>query len=520
MTLGRSSILLLAEHLSSQKTGVLKLNANLTEENALSLRSQAHAHLPSGYFPEIWEEGQIHGVSYVWMEEIQGWSLYDLIQTARVRQENLSPGLALALMRKMAKMLASLEAIRTPDFMPFLGRLTPGSVRLMSDGSIRFPGLCHLQNLPLSGSALTALPQEGPVVLAPEQVEEHRATPGTDIYGWALSSYMLLTGENPFVRKAGMSVARKAIREPVSMGPIEKKFPVLAQLFQAAFHPNPDQRPSALEVVRQLNQIEEKEASGDQLVCTAANFLGAAQPMRAGATMRQRCLGALERIGVPEGMGQKMLPPKQESTVKTRSTEIVEEGPIQLLEAQTLMPVKQTGKSTVQRNAVNPHPRPSIADPTQVGQDSEGEELGEVVAIQSPVAIKATKGKIEVIEAQINHQGASIVDNCAQVMESSLAPAITLVPAMDREPQVPAVPLESSAPPVKKGRVRIPAMAENPSPKEGARVAPPDIRRQLVREEAASLPLSQKMLGVPTWSWMLIGAVLVSATAGLILAHL
>jgi len=297
VSVGRSSMLLLAHQAISRAPGVLKLMATRSSADSLSARAEATRALPERFFPRIFDHGQIKGVPYVWMEEVVGWNIYDLIVAARSANWGLNQAFAIYLLTQIAEMLVQVEAARSEGHTPFLGRVTPASLRMMADGSIRFVGLCHLMDGPMSGSAVAALPQEGPAMLAPEQLNEHRATPGTDSYGWAMTAYMLLTGENPVVRK-GTTAVRQMIREPIPMEPIQQCFPALVPILQAALQADPDQRPNATALLEALQALEIEQISSTSAVHIASTLLGPVRPVRAGPITRQRCLMTLERLDV------------------------------------------------------------------------------------------------------------------------------------------------------------------------------------------------------------------------------
>lgn len=297
VTVGRSSMLLLAHQAISRAPGVLKLMATRSAMQSLSARAEATRALPERFFPRIFDHGHIKGVPYVWMEEVVGWNIYDLIVAARSANWGLNQAFAIYILTQIAEMLVQVEAARREEYTPFLGRVTPASLRMMADGSIRFVGLCHLMDGPMSGSAVAALPQEGPAMLAPEQLNEHRATPGTDSYGWAMTAYMLLTGENPVVRK-GTPAVRQMIREPIPMEPIQQCCPAMVPILQAALQADPDQRPKAVELLEALQALDIEAMSAASAVHIASTLLGPVRPVRAGPVTRQRCLMTLERLDV------------------------------------------------------------------------------------------------------------------------------------------------------------------------------------------------------------------------------
>ena len=299
--LGRTSLLLAADGPPDNRAGVLKIVASPNSDLRLTERAALHPRLAPGFFPEIWEQGVLRDSPYIWMEEIVGWSLHDLLSAATAAGRPLPVPFAVHVMRRLLEVLAGLQDAGSPQSRPYIGRLSPAHLKIDQLGQLRLPGLVHLSNHPASGSALSALSVEGPFVLAPEQVEqaERRITPTTDVYGWALTLYSLLAGENPFKKKGVL--ANMSRREIPSMAPIQALVPALVPILSRALAPDPFQRPQVKELVSLLPTLATSEMSAPDRLATALALRGPARPMRADEMGRQRCMFALERLGIRAG---------------------------------------------------------------------------------------------------------------------------------------------------------------------------------------------------------------------------
>ena len=298
---GRTSLLLAADGPPDGRAGVLKVVATPNSDLRLAERAAVHARLMPGFFPEIWEQGVLRDSPYIWMEEIIGWTLLDLQNSTAAAGRPLPVSFTLHVMRRLLEVLHDLQKLGTPQSRPYIGRLSPGHIKIDHLGRLRFPGLCHQSSHPAAGSAVNAMATEGPFVLAPEQVEqaERRISATTDVYGWALTLYSLLAGENPFKKKGVL--ASMGRREIPGMAPIQATLPPLVPILSRALAPDPGQRPSVQELISLMPTISNPEMSGPDRVSLANSLRGPARAMRADEVGRQRCVFALERLGIRAG---------------------------------------------------------------------------------------------------------------------------------------------------------------------------------------------------------------------------
>ena len=153
----------------------------------------------------VHEYGEEDGVPYLVMEYLNGTTLLDLIA-----QRSLSLLEKLEIMSEVAEGLhyAHEHGITHRDVKPAnIMRLTDGSVKIMDFGIARFGA--QTARLTQSGLLIGSL-----MYMAPEQFNG-TADALTDVFGYGVTFYELLTGKNPFANADPVVIIFKIDRKSV-----------------------------------------------------------------------------------------------------------------------------------------------------------------------------------------------------------------------------------------------------------------------------------------------------------------
>jgi tetratricopeptide (TPR) repeat protein len=202
---------------------------------------------------KVMERGEHHDTLYIAMELLEGETLADLLE----KEKQISLNTALTMMIQMAGALAAIhkQGIIHRD-------LKPENIMVTQAGN-NFPllkildfGLARTQNL-------TRLTRTGMIMgtifyIAPEQLIRSTILPAGDIYSLGVLCYQVLTGEMPFTGDTAFGIARQILnKEPITIETLQPDVPVeLGELVKKMMDRTPGKRPSAIEVLNQLKEIE------------------------------------------------------------------------------------------------------------------------------------------------------------------------------------------------------------------------------------------------------------------------
>lgn len=196
------------------------------------------------------ERGEIEGSLYIAMEYVDGLPLNELLR----QQGPLPVSLAVQLMMQILDVLDHLheKGVLHRDLKPenlMISRGDPPQVKLLDFGL----ALRETQ---------TRLTQSGMVMgtlyfLPPERIQAGESTAKGDVYGAGILFFEMVTGRRPF-EEDGFFEVMKAILDSELPSPVAFRSdlpPKLAELIQSMMNRDPNQRPSAREALRLLQEI-------------------------------------------------------------------------------------------------------------------------------------------------------------------------------------------------------------------------------------------------------------------------
>jgi serine/threonine protein kinase len=198
---------------------------------------------------------------YLVMEYIDGRPLDDVLRG----EGPFPPGQALKVLTRMAEALAEAH-----DHGVIHRDVRPANILCTED-----PELAVLTDFGIAGILETGsevitrltLPGERLGVAAyrsPEQLLGDTLTPATDIYGWGLVAFEVVTGQQPFIGDTPEVVGALRLHQPprrvIEVTPDAD--PLLSELIDRSLAREPRHRPSARTVLRQLVQLREAAEGG------------------------------------------------------------------------------------------------------------------------------------------------------------------------------------------------------------------------------------------------------------------
>ncbi|MBD2895485.1 Tol-Pal system protein TolB [Actinomadura sp. RB99] len=189
---------------------------------------------------QVLEHGDDLGLAYMVTEYIEGPSLLDHVTATGP----LSPGMLHGVAVGVA---AALVAIHSAGLVH--RDLKPSNVLL----SISGPRVIDF-GIARALDAASSHTRTGQVVgtpgwFAPEQITAQRITTAVDVFAWGCLVAFAATGRNPFGQGSFELMAARAVHAEPELGPVPEP---LAGLVRAALRKDPDQRPSARELLLDL----------------------------------------------------------------------------------------------------------------------------------------------------------------------------------------------------------------------------------------------------------------------------
>jgi eukaryotic-like serine/threonine-protein kinase len=200
------------------------------------------------------------GTPYLVMEHIDGPTLHDLLKA----EGPFPPDLAIAALSQTAAALAEAHA------QGVLHRdVRPGNVLWVADDERAVLTDFGTAGILDSGAeVITRLTRPGeilgdPAYRSPEQLLGEPLTPASDIYGWGLLAFELVSGQRPYLAHTADEMASAHLRQPPrSLGDASPEAdPRLARLIERCLAKEPRHRPSAESVARSLADLT--RAPGD-----------------------------------------------------------------------------------------------------------------------------------------------------------------------------------------------------------------------------------------------------------------
>jgi serine/threonine protein kinase len=212
------------------------------------------------------------------LEFVDGPSLRRILSTVSRANETLPIAFVLACVRSMARALEYAHAVMddASHRRPVVHcDVTPENVLVSKHGEVKLTdfGIARVLHT-------TALTGEGQIrgkfrYVAPEQVEGKRIAPPADVYSTGLVLYELLTlssarrGQNT-VALISEALRREAVALPDEVAGVDADLrDALDQIVRASTSPDPDDRPTAAEMAKQLERLaadRDMDLTGTQVV--------------------------------------------------------------------------------------------------------------------------------------------------------------------------------------------------------------------------------------------------------------
>ncbi|APU22198.1 serine/threonine-protein kinase [Actinoalloteichus sp. GBA129-24] len=207
--------------------------------------SRMAARLEHPGVPAVYDVGTDGARPYLVMQRMRGVTVADLI----VEHEPLPIGWAAAV---AAQTCAVLSAAHQTSLVH--RDLKPGNLMLTPDGTVLVLdfGLAVAMDLPeQSRITRTGQPLGTPAYMAPEQVQDNKSSPRSDLYSLGCTLHEMLTGRQVFAGGSNFSVMERHLREePMPTGELRADVPPeLDQLVRHLLAKSPADRPPDAEAV-------------------------------------------------------------------------------------------------------------------------------------------------------------------------------------------------------------------------------------------------------------------------------
>ncbi len=201
----------------------------------------------------VMERGEFEGNLYIAMELLEGETL----------AERLEKGGAIELKTALSFMVQAADALAEVHKRGIIHRdLKPENIMIIQRKDNPFHikildfGLARTQNL-------TRMTRTGMIMgtifyAAPEQLTKSSVSAAGDIYSLGVIYYQVLTGARPFSSDTAFHIARQILKsEPLAITKFKADIPApLAALVKRMMAKDPERRPAAEEVMKQLKEIE------------------------------------------------------------------------------------------------------------------------------------------------------------------------------------------------------------------------------------------------------------------------
>ncbi|ETW21833.1 hypothetical protein MGAST_23595 [Mycobacterium gastri 'Wayne'] len=265
-----------------------------------------------------------------------------------------------------------------------------------------------------------------PAFTAPELLGGASPSPSSDVYGLGASLFTGLTGRAPFERRHGEQLQAHFVR--ITTGPLPDlrahDVPAdLAAVIELTMARDPDKRPSAVELGRQLQQVQARHGLAvDEMVLQGG--AGDGRP-------RKHITPSPGPAGGRRTNAKKKLPALSKNLVG-RHTELSRVH--ELLRCSRVVTVIGTGgvgKTTLVIHAAH---QQSVYHPdgvwlVELGELREGSQLIELVAVTLDIPEQASRPPIEgLVDALSERRALIVLDNCEQVIDEAAELVGTLLP--------------------------------------------------------------------------------------------
>jgi len=169
----------------------------------------AAARLTSRHTVAVYDQGtDASGTAYLVMELVDGHTLRDVLES----EGALPPARAMALLDPVLRALAAAHEAGVVH-----RDIKPENVLLSTDGRVKVADFGLARAVEASNATATTGLLIGTVAyLAPEQVEQGRADPRTDVYAAGILLWELLTGAPPYGGPSPLAIAYRHVNEDVA----------------------------------------------------------------------------------------------------------------------------------------------------------------------------------------------------------------------------------------------------------------------------------------------------------------
>jgi tetratricopeptide (TPR) repeat protein len=224
----------------SERDGQEATAAQVAREVRLA-RRVTHANVCRLHDVHVWEHDEAGAVPFVSMELLGGESL----ETRLGRDGPLSPDAARAVLQQVAAGLAAAHSAGVVH-----RDLKSANIMLVDDGARAV--ICDFGLAWIAGTASAQARAGTPVTMAPEAVRGETPTAASDIYGYGVVAFEVLTGQLPYASMphTSGSVAANVLGCLTEAG-VPRRW---RQVIQRCLSPDPEDRPSAATVLRVLAQ--------------------------------------------------------------------------------------------------------------------------------------------------------------------------------------------------------------------------------------------------------------------------
>ncbi len=296
---GMATVYLATDLRLERRVAIKIMHGHLADDNTFKTRfvqeARSAARLAHPNVVNVFDQGQDADMAYLVMEYLPGITLRELLKDYK----KLTPEQTVDIMDAVLSGLAAAHkaGIVHRD-------LKPENVLLADDGRIKLGDF----GLARAASANTATGQAllGTIAyLSPELVTRGVADARSDIYAVGIMMFEMLTGEQPYVGEAPMTIAYQHANDEVP-APSSKNPAVpheLDELVLWATRRDPDERPrDARELLDRLREAEPALRSSHVPIATQATMvLPGAGELLGTATAETSVLGTAA-IGVPSGV--------------------------------------------------------------------------------------------------------------------------------------------------------------------------------------------------------------------------
>lgn len=286
---GMATVYLATDLRLERRVAIKIMHGHLADDNTFKTRfvqeARSAARLAHPNVVNVFDQGQDADMAYLVMEYLPGITLRELLKDYK----KLTPEQTVDIMDAV---LAGLAAAHKAGIVH--RDLKPENVLLADDGRIKLGDF----GLARAASANTATGQAllGTIAyLSPELVTRGVADARSDIYAVGIMMYEMLTGEQPYVGEAPMTIAYQHANDQVPT-PSSKNpaVPVeLDELVVWATARDPEERPNdAREMLERLREVEPSIRSSHQPLQTQATMILSDAALPAAVTAETRVLGA------------------------------------------------------------------------------------------------------------------------------------------------------------------------------------------------------------------------------------